>query len=129
MWQKSNRHFITPGLLAHSHVCSKRGVETFKLEIMENLINRVIAEIKKDFETGDLTALDEMLKSTPVRSLIAYLPEEEWKNFEEVKSNSEKLYTRDQMLYAMGFACGTSGKKELTFEEVKQECVNFIDHL
>ena len=40
------------------------------------LIDRVIEQIIDDIKDGDLTALDEMLKSVPQSVLISYLPEE-----------------------------------------------------
>ncbi len=45
---------------------------------MENLIDRVIEEISKDFAMGDLTALEELLSFIPKENLVQYLPEEEW---------------------------------------------------
>ncbi len=46
-----------------------------------NLIERVIELIKNDIECGDVTALYELLESTPTENLISYLPEEEWENY------------------------------------------------
>lgn len=39
--------------------------------------DKVIDQISKDFEIGDVTALHEMLQQVPKDVLIAYLPEEE----------------------------------------------------
>jgi hypothetical protein len=47
----------------------------------QKLIDRVIEQIKEDILIEDVTALDELLKFTPVENLIAYLPEEEWKDY------------------------------------------------
>lgn len=44
----------------------------------EQLINEVIENIKKDVYSGDLTAVDELLRFIPTKYLIGYLPEEEW---------------------------------------------------
>ena len=44
---------------------------------MIDLIDKVIQQIKNDFELGDYTALVELLEAVPNTSLIAYLPEEE----------------------------------------------------
>jgi hypothetical protein len=46
------------------------------------LIERVVEEIKRDIDNGDVTALEELLSFTPKENLIAYLPEEEWERFE-----------------------------------------------
>ncbi len=44
-------------------------------DIKQELIDKVLEEIKKDVETGDVTAIDELLKCCPVKNLQAYLPE------------------------------------------------------
>jgi hypothetical protein len=43
---------------------------------MDELIDKVIAQIEQDFANGDTTALDELLRAVPVENLQAYLPEE-----------------------------------------------------
>ena len=49
---------------------------------MSKLIERVLVEIQRDFAMGDLTALDELLTFVPRENLLAYLPEEEWEQYE-----------------------------------------------
>ena len=49
------------------------------------LLDRVITGIKSDFEMGDVTAVEELIAELPVKNLIAYLPEEIWKNFATIK--------------------------------------------
>lgn len=51
-------------------------------EQKEALINKVIDLIKEDINSGDLTALDELLRFVPTKNLIGYLPEELWGSFE-----------------------------------------------
>ena len=46
-----------------------------QLEIKQELIDRCLEEIKKDVASGDVTAIDELLKFTPTKNLQAYLPE------------------------------------------------------
>ena len=41
----------------------------------EQLINRVLAQILRDVESRDLTAIEELLGHVPDQALIAYLPE------------------------------------------------------
>lgn len=53
-------------------------------ELEDKLVERVIDQIKKDIQEGDETAIVELLWSTPVKNLIAYLPEEEWKEFNQL---------------------------------------------
>ena len=49
---------------------------------MSKLIDRVLVEIQRDFAMGDLTTLDELLTFVPRENLLAYLPEEEWEQYE-----------------------------------------------
>ena len=42
----------------------------------EELINQVLFEMSKDFISSDLTAIEELLKYTPVERLKGYLPEQ-----------------------------------------------------
>ena len=43
----------------------------------QELIDRVLDQIVKDIEEGDLSALEELLKFLPESALTAYLPEGE----------------------------------------------------
>ena len=45
---------------------------------MDNLIERVLRQIDVDLQTGDLTALEELLKRVPEQVLESYLPEDEF---------------------------------------------------
>jgi len=42
----------------------------------EHTINLVISEMRKDFDNGDVTAIDELLNHLSIEKLKAYLPEE-----------------------------------------------------
>jgi hypothetical protein len=42
---------------------------------MDNLIDLVIRQIQDDVDSGDVTALEELLKRVPVKVLESYLPE------------------------------------------------------
>ena len=48
---------------------------------MQELINAVIEQIKKDIVDGDETAIEELLWYLPAQKLIWYLPEECWGKF------------------------------------------------
>jgi len=52
------------------------GFETKRAVALSDLIDRVLDQIAVDLEGGDLTAVEELLKSVPRSNLIAYLPEE-----------------------------------------------------
>ncbi len=53
--------------------------------IKENLFDAVVNQIEKDYWSGDKEALYELLKHVPVKTLLAYLPEEESQKFKDVK--------------------------------------------
>lgn len=42
----------------------------------EKLIDQVLAQILRDVADGDLTAIEELIKNLPVKTLNAYLSEE-----------------------------------------------------
>lgn len=44
-------------------------------EIKQELIDRCLAEFKNDVASGDVTAIDELMKFVPSKNLQAYLPE------------------------------------------------------
>ena len=49
---------------------------------MDNLINLVLKQIQDDVDSGDLTALEELLKRVPEKVLESYLPEVDFENLE-----------------------------------------------
>jgi hypothetical protein len=44
---------------------------------MDELVDKVITQIQLDIESGDVTALEELLKRVPAKVLESYLPEVE----------------------------------------------------
>jgi hypothetical protein len=42
---------------------------------MDKLVDKVITQIQLDIESGDVTALEELLKRVPAKVLESYLPE------------------------------------------------------
>jgi hypothetical protein len=53
-----------------------------EVKIMDNLINLVLKQIQDDVDSGDLTALEELLKRVPEKVLESYLPEVDFENLE-----------------------------------------------
>jgi hypothetical protein len=47
------------------------------MDMNQELIDRVLDEIVRDVEFGDLTAIEELLRAVPEAALIAYLPDNE----------------------------------------------------
>ena len=48
----------------------------------QELVDAVIEQLKKDFDMGDYTVLDELLGYIPKKVLLQSLPEEMWSKFE-----------------------------------------------
>ena len=57
--------------------------------LKQELIERVVEQIKQDLISNDVEAMEELLRFCPTKNLIAYLPEEEWGKFEG--NEEEKL--------------------------------------
>lgn len=45
------------------------------MDDMQDLVDLVIGQIKLDIDSGDVTALEELLKRVPARVLESYLPD------------------------------------------------------
>jgi len=54
-------------------------------EKRQQLIDRVIYNIKKDIDNGDTTAIYELLSFCPTKNLVGFLPEDEWDEFFELE--------------------------------------------
>jgi hypothetical protein len=52
------------------------GFQSKRAMAQSDLVDRVLDQIVKDCEGGDLTAIEELLKSVPREKLIGYLSEE-----------------------------------------------------
>jgi len=50
-------------------------------QLYQELIDEVIAEIHLGLQSGDLEAIEELLRFCPTKNLIGYLPEELHENF------------------------------------------------
>lgn len=50
---------------------------------MDKLIDTVLDQIQQDVNMGDLTAIEELLRATSERALVAFLPEEKQAKFLE----------------------------------------------
>ena len=49
----------------------------------QEIVDAVIESLKKDFNLGDYTVLDELLSFIPIKNLIQALPEEEWPKYKK----------------------------------------------
>jgi len=54
--------------------------------LQQRLVDAVIERIKEDVASGDLTAIEELLRFCPNKNLKAFLPEELWKDFLTIKA-------------------------------------------
>jgi hypothetical protein len=89
------------GLKYSVYLCNVIRQITLKQHIMSKLIDRVIEEIKMDINSGDVTALDELLTFIPKENLIGYLPEEEWEQYENdyCCNNCGGGFIREEMVF------------------------------
>ena len=53
----------------------------------QELIDAVIEDLKKGFEIGDYTVLNELLSFIPVKNLIQSLPEKDWNKFNNIEDD------------------------------------------
>ena len=51
----------------------------------QNLIEKVVEQIKEDVHCGDHESLEELLGFMPNVNLIEYLPEGDWKQFKNLR--------------------------------------------
>jgi len=52
----------------------------------EDLIKKVVEQIKEDVHCGEVEAIEELLGFLLNENLIEYLPEEEWKQFKHLRN-------------------------------------------
>lgn len=72
-----------------NHVCLVCGQPTAITK--QNLVDAVIRDLKKGFEAGDYTVLDELLFMLPNKNLIQSLPEDHWKKYDNLKSDNIEI--------------------------------------
>jgi hypothetical protein len=61
----------------------------------ENLIQKVIEQIKEDVHCGYYESLEGLLEDLPAENLIAYLPEEDWKPFNHLVAEEHLKKEKD----------------------------------
>lgn len=76
-----------------NHICLVCGQET-KLH-KQILVDAVIEDLKKGFELGDYTVLDELLNMLPVKKLVQSLPEEEWHKYKDLNKSYFEVMRQD----------------------------------
>jgi glutamate formiminotransferase len=57
-------------------------------EKKQELIERVVEQIKQDLADYGTEAIEELLGFCPIKNLVGYLPEEEWGKYLELELNS-----------------------------------------
>lgn len=63
-------------------------VKDLQIITREQLVDAVIEDLKQSFAIGDYTVLDELLHFIPTKNLIQALPEERWKEFQNINNNN-----------------------------------------
>lgn len=56
----------------------------------EDLIETAVKQIIMDVHCGDSEAIEELLKFCPLQNIIEYLPEEDWKAFNHLRTEEEE---------------------------------------
>jgi len=51
----------------------------------QELIERVVEQVKQDIANGEIEAVEELLNFCPTKFLVGYLPEEEWGAYFELE--------------------------------------------
>ena len=51
----------------------------------QELIERVVEQIKDDLNNYGVEAIEELLSFCPTKNLVGYLPEEEWEKYFELE--------------------------------------------
>lgn len=59
----------------------------------QELVDAVIEDLKQSFAIGDYTVLDELLHFIPTKNLIQALPEERWKEFQNINNNPNRIWS------------------------------------
>jgi len=61
----------------------------------QQLVDAVIDDLRKGFELGDYTVLDELLNKLSIKTLVQSLPEEEWDKYKEINNSYFEIMYQD----------------------------------
>jgi hypothetical protein len=76
-----------------NHTCLVCGQTTSPTK--QQLVNAVIEDLKKGFELGDYTVLDELLNKLSIKTLVQSLPEEDWDEYTELNNSYFEIMQQD----------------------------------
>lgn len=76
-----------------AHECLVCG-QTTKIS-KQQLVDAVIEDLKKGFELGDYTVLDELLNKLQIKTLVQALPEEDWQTYDELNNSYFEIMHQD----------------------------------
>lgn len=95
-----------------NHTCLVCG-QTTKIT-KQQLVDAVIEDLKKGFEAGDYTVLDELLNKLSVKTLVQSLPEEQWKDYDNLNNSYFEVmsqdFNEDTQRQEIEISCGENGK-------------------
>jgi hypothetical protein len=79
----------------------------------QQLVDAVIEDLKKGFEKGDYTVLDELLNKLQIKTLVRALPEEDWQVYDELNCSYFEImhqdYYEDAGFEEIQIHCGENG--------------------
>ena len=76
-----------------NHTCLVCGQTTSPTK--EQLVDAVIEDLKRGFEHGDYTVLDELLNKLSIKTLVQSLPEENWDEYKELNNSYFEIMNQD----------------------------------
>lgn len=56
---------------------------------MQKLIDAVVTQIQKDVDSGDLTAVEELVRGLSYQTLVQFLPEDQWIDHPETDDHGQ----------------------------------------
>lgn len=56
---------------------------------MQKLIDAVVTQIEKDVTSGDLTAVEELVRGLSYQTLVQFLPEDQWIDHPETDDHGQ----------------------------------------
>ena len=76
-----------------NHTCLVCGQPTHLTK--QQLVDAVIEDLKRGFEQGDYTVLDELLNKLSIKTLVQSLPEENWDEYKELNNSYFEIMNQD----------------------------------
>ena len=87
--QPLSREFLLNRGFCCNNGCTNCPYKMKSTKSKENLIEKVVEQIKEDVHCGYYESLEGLLKLITSEDLIEYLPEEDWKQFKHLRNGND----------------------------------------